>query len=140
MSALRYLVFAVVGVVVASVLFLAINVVVSSNFEAGVGFVERWIVRATCNRFELGGAVRDVRGNPVAFAVVEASYVDERLSTRSNADGTFTLVAEEAECDRIPPRNVEILVIAEDFRPKRLVVPYDAQTLDIRLDPRDFRP
>ena len=37
MGALRYLLFIAVGLVVASVLFVALNFIVSANFEAGVG-------------------------------------------------------------------------------------------------------
>ena len=50
MAALRYLLFAAVGVVVASVLFIVLNFIVSANFEAGTGIIERWIVRATCDQ------------------------------------------------------------------------------------------
>jgi hypothetical protein len=140
MSALRYLLFAAVGLVVASVLFFGLGFIVSANFEAGVGLVERWIVKATCDQFELTGTVRDTRGNPVAYAVVEASYSDERLTTRSNLDGTFALAAAEAVCDRRVPANVQVVVVAEEFRPKRQTVPFEAGTVDVTLDPRDFRP
>ena len=71
MGVLRYLVFIAVGLVVASVLFLGLSFVISANFEAGVGIVERWIVRATCDQYELAGTVRDPQGRPVPFAVVE---------------------------------------------------------------------
>jgi hypothetical protein len=140
MAALRYLLFAAVGVVVASTLFLALNFIVSLNFEAGTGFIERWIMRATCAQYELAGSVRDATGRPVPYAVVEASYLDERLSTRSNTDGTFVLAAAEAVCDRRPPANVSVLVMAENYRPKRQAVPFEAGSLDITLDARDFRP
>jgi hypothetical protein len=132
------LLFVVVGLVVASVLFLALNFVVSANWEAGVGVVERWIVRAMCDRYELEGTVRDSRGKPVAFAVIEATYLDERLATRSNVDGTFVIAAAEAVCGRQPPRTVQLLVLADDFRPKRHSVPFDLASLDITLDARDF--
>jgi len=140
MGALRYLLFIVVGAVVASLLFLVLNFIVSANFDAGVGFVERWIIRATCDRYELAGKVRDAQGRPVAFAVVEVSYLDERLTTRSNSDGSFMLAAEEAVCDRRLPRNVQLLVLADDFRPKSAVVPFEAGTVEVTLDSRDFRP
>jgi hypothetical protein len=87
--------------------------------------VERWIVRATCDQYELAGTVRDAQGRPVPFAVVEASYLDERLTTRSNTDGSFELAADEAVCDRRPPRNIQLVVIADDFRPKRTDVPFE---------------
>jgi hypothetical protein len=140
MAALRYLLFAVVGVAIASVLFLALNFIVSANFEAGVGLVERWIVRATCDQYELAGTVRGTDGRPVPYAVVEVSYLDERLATRSNVDGTFMLAADEAVCDRRVPANVQLLVVAEDFRPKRQSVPFEAGSIEVRLDARDFRP
>jgi hypothetical protein len=140
MGALRYLLFIVVGLVVASLLFLAIGFVVSANFDAGVGVVERWIVRAPCDQYELEGTVTDAQGRPVPFAVVEASYLDERLTTRSNVDGTFMLAAAEAVCDRRPPRSVQLVVVADDFRPKRTTVPFEESSIDITLDARDFRP
>ena len=49
MGPLRYLVFIAVGLVVASVLFLALSFLVSANFDAGVAYVEGWIVRVTCD-------------------------------------------------------------------------------------------
>jgi hypothetical protein len=140
MGALRYLLFIAVGLVVASVLFLGVSFIVSANFDAGVGVVERWIVRATCDQYELEGIVRDAQGRPVPFAVVEASYFDERLTTRSNTDGTFVLAAAEAVCDRRPPRSVQLVVVAEDFRPKRTIVPFEESSVEITLDARDFRP
>jgi hypothetical protein len=140
MAALRYLVFGVVGVIVASVVFIAINLVVSANLEAGTGFVERWLLGAMCSHYELDGTVRDVRGQPVAFAIVEVSYLDERLTTRSNTDGTFKLKATGAGCERRPPANVTLLVMADDYRPKRHSVPFDAASFDVTLDAREFRP
>ena len=140
MAALRYLVFIAVGVVVASVLFLGLSVIINANFDASVGVVERWIVRATCDQYELHGTVRDAQGKPVPFAVIEASYLDERLTTRSNTDGSFELAAAEAVCDRRPPRDVQVVVIADDFRPKSTAVPFEAGSVDITLDARDFRP
>jgi hypothetical protein len=140
MGALRYLLFVVVGVVVASLLFVALNLVVSANLEAGTGLIERWILRATCDEYELSGTVRDTSGHPVPYAVVEASFYDERLTTRSRADGTFALKANEAVCDRAPPGNVSVLVLADNYRPKRHSVPFTTDTLDVALDARDFRP
>jgi len=140
MGALRYLLFAVVGVAIASVLFLALDFIVNANFEAGVGVVERWIVRATCDQYELEGTVRGTNGQPVPYAVVEVSYLDERLTTRSNTDGTFMLAAAEAVCNRRPPARVQLLVLADDFRPKRQAVPFEAGSVEVMLDARDFRP
>ena len=140
MGALRYLLFVAVGLVVASVLFVVLNFIVSANFEAGVGLVERWIVKATCDQYELTGRVRDSRGEPVPFAVVEASYLDERLTTRSNVDGTFMLAAAEAVCDRRPPASVQVLVMADSFRPKRQAIPFEAGEVELTLDAREFRP
>ncbi|HJR70893.1 MAG TPA: carboxypeptidase-like regulatory domain-containing protein [Gammaproteobacteria bacterium] len=140
MAALRYLVFGAIGIVVASVLFLAINVVVSANMEAGTGFVERWLVRNMCSQYELNGTVLDTTGRPVAFAVVEVSYLDERLTTRSNSDGTFTIAAPEAMCEGRAPANVALLVMADDHRPKRHSVPFNADTFEVTLERRDFSP
>ena len=140
MAALRYLLFAAVGLVVASVLFMVLSFLVSANFNASVGFFERWIVKYTCDQYELEGAVRDTQGRPVPYAVIEVSYLDERLTTRSNIDGTFMLMADEAVCDRRLPRTVQLLVIADDFRPKNTAVAYDEGSVEVTLDPRDFRP
>lgn len=140
MAVLRYLVFMAVGVVVASVLFLVLSLLVDANFDAGVGFVERWIERITCNQYELSGTVRDTRGRPVAFAVVEAAYLDERLTTRTTSDGRFTLSASEAICDRRPPRTVDLIVVADDFRPRRSSIPFDESRIEVTLEPRDFAP
>jgi hypothetical protein len=140
MGALRYLIFVAAGLVVGSVLFLGLSFIVSANFEAGVDYVERWIVRATCDQYELAGTVRDARGHPVPYAVVEASYLDERLTTRSNTDGTFMLAAAEAVCDRRSPPTVQVLVLADDYRPKRQSVPFEAGKVDVTLDAREFKP
>ena len=140
MAALRYLLFAAVGLVVASVLFMVLSFLVSANFNASVGFFERCIVKYTCDQYELEGTVRDTQGRPVPYAVIEVSYLDERLTTRSNIDGTFMLMADEAVCDRRLPRTVQLLVIADDFRPKNTAVAYDEGSVELTLDPRDFRP
>ena len=141
MGALRYLLFAAVGLVVASVFFLVLSFIVSANFEAGVGVVEGWIVRATCDEYELKGLVRDTSGKPVAYAVVEAAFLDERLSTRSNNDGTFVLAADAVVCNRqSPPASVQVLVMAEEFRPKRQAVPFEAGSVEFTLDARELRP
>ena len=140
MAALRYLLFALVGVVVALLLFVALNLIVSANLDAGTGVIERWIIRATCDEYELSGTVRDTSGQPVSYAVIEASFYDQRLTTRSRADGTFALKANEAVCDRAPPGSVSVLVLADNYRPKRQSVPFTTGTLDVALDARDFRP
>ena len=140
MAVLRYLVFGAIALVVASVVFIGINLIVSSNLDASTGFVERWLLRAMCRPYELSGTVRDTRGRPVRFAVVEVSYLDERLTTRSNLDGTFTLKAAEAVCERRPPANVALLVMADDYRPKNHSVPFEAATLEVTLDERELRP
>jgi hypothetical protein len=140
MAALRYLLFAAVGLVVASVLFLILSFLVSANFDASVGFFERWIVKYTCDQYELKGTVRDPQGRPVPYAVVEAAFLDERLTTRSNVDGTFALMADEAVCNRRLPRSVQLLVVADNFRPKTTAVAYDAGSVEVTLDARDFRP
>ena len=140
MVALRYLVFIAVGLVVASVFFLGLSALVNANFDASVGFIERWIVRATCDEYELAGTVSDGEGRPVPFAVVEASFLDERLTTRSNTDGSFVIAANEPVCNRTPPRNVQLIVMADDFRPKTTAVPFEAGSIDVTLDARELRP
>jgi hypothetical protein len=140
MGVLRYLLFIAVGLVVASVLFLGLSFIVNANFDASVSYVEGWIVRVTCDQYELAGTVRDTRGRPVPYAVVEVSFLDERLTTRSNVDGSFMLAADKPVCDRRTPRSVQLLVVADDFRPKTTAVAYDAGSVEVTLDARDFRP
>jgi hypothetical protein len=43
-------------------------------------------------------------------------------------------------CDRRPPANVQVLVMADDYRPKRQAVPFERGEVDFTLDARDFRP
>ena len=138
MAALRYLLFVAVGLVVASVLFLILSFLVTANRDASVGFFERWIVKYTCDQYELKGTIRDTQGRPVPYALIEVSFLEERLSTRSTVDGSFTLMADEAVCDRRLPRNVQLLVMADDFRPKNTTVPYDEGSVEVTLDARDF--
>ena len=138
MAALRYLLFVAGGLVVASVLFLNLSFLVTANRDASVGFFERWIVKYTCDQYELRGTIRDTQGRPVPYALIEVSFLEERLSTRSNVDGSFTLMADEAVCDRRLPRNVQLLVMADDFRPKNTTVPYDEGSVEVTLDARDF--
>jgi len=140
LAVLRYVLFAAFGVVIASALFVVLNVLISSNYDAGTGLIERWILRATCSEYELEGTVRDTNGRPVPFAIVEATYLDTSLTTRSNSDGTFMLAPAEAVCDRRAPENVTVLVVADNYRPKRQTVPFDQGSLEVALDARDFRP
>lgn len=140
MAFLRYLAFALVGVVAASFLFVVLNFLVSANFEAVTGYFERWIIRATCEQYEVQGTVRSAAGVPVPYAVIEVAYLDERLSTRSTTDGSYVIRAAAPECDRVAPASVSMLVVAEGYRPKRQTVPFATVTLDVALDAQDFRP
>lgn len=137
MSALRYLIFAVVGLVIAVVLFFALNVAITVTDDARTGAIERWIVRATCDRYALSGSVRDPQGAPVAFATVEAVYLDQRLTTRSREDGRFQLSARRKDCAERPDV-VSVYVTADAFRAKRRVLRFDEDTLDVVLDRADF--
>ncbi len=140
MGPLRYVLFAVVGVVVATVVFVILNAIVSVSHEAGTGLIERWIIRATCAQYELKGTIRDSAGKPVPFAVIEVTYLEQQLSTRSAGDGAFAIKAAEPLCDRAPPASVALLVTADQFRPKRQTLTFDASSVEVRLDPREFRP
>lgn len=140
LAVVRLLFFAAFGVVIASALFFVLSVLISANYNAGTSFIEDWIVRATCDEYELSGTVRDTGGRPVPFAIVEATYFGSTLTTRSNSDGTFHIQAAEAVCDQRPPERVNVLILAEDFRPKRHSVPFEQSTLEVSLDARDFRP
>ena len=140
MAALRYLLFAVIGVVIASAVFLLLNVLVNASYDAGTGFIERWIIRATCTQYELHGTVRDPTGKPVPYAVVEVTYLEDQLSTRSGTDGSFALKAAEPVCDRGPPAIVTLLVLAEEYRPKRQSLGFEVASVEVLLEPREFRP
>lgn len=137
MIVVRYLLFAVVGVVVAGVLFFALNAAITVTRDESDGIIERWIIRATCDTYELSGTVRDAEGAPIAFALVEAVYLDQRLTTRSRGDGRFRLAGSHKTCDE-QPEVVSVYVSAEDFRGKRRVLQYDEATLDVVLDRVEF--
>jgi hypothetical protein len=133
----RYLVFAVAGVVIASVLGYLLNAAITVTQDESVGFIERWITRATCDNYELTGTVRDAQGAPIPFALVEAVYLEQRLTTRSRGDGNFRLVGDHETCEE-QPEVVSVFVSAEDFRAKRRVLEYGEPTLHIVLDRSDF--
>ncbi len=137
MSALRYVVFVVVGAVIAAVLFFALNVAITVTDDARTGAIERWIVRASCDRYALSGSVRDAQGMPIAFATIEAVFLDQRLATRSREDGRFQLAGRRKNCTE-QPDVVSVYVTADDFRAKRRVLPFDEGMLDIVLDRADF--
>ena len=137
MSVLRYLVFGVVGLAVAVLLFFALNLAISVTEDARTGAIERWIRRATCDRYALTGTVRDARGAPIAFATIEAVYLDQRLTTRSRNDGRFELAGRRKDCEDRPDV-VSVYVSADEFRGKRRVLPFNEGTLDVVLDPLDF--
>lgn len=137
MSALRYLIFAVVGVVIAAALFFALNIAINVTNDARTGAIERWITRATCDRYALSGSVRDAQGMPIAFATIEAVILDQRLTTRSREDGRFQLAGRRKNCGERPDV-VSVYVTADDFRAKRRVLPFDENILDIVLDRADF--
>jgi hypothetical protein len=139
-GALRYLLFAVIGVVIASAVFVLLNVIVSASRDTGTGLIERWIIRATCAQYELHGTVREATGKPVPYAVVEITYLDVQLSTRSGTDGSFALKAADPVCDQVPPANVTLLVLADQYRPKRQSLGFEVALVDVRLEPREFRP
>jgi hypothetical protein len=137
---LRYLLFAVVGVVIASVVFLVLNVIVSASHDAGTGLIERWIIRATCAQYELHGSVRDATGKPIPYAVVEVTYLDEQLTTRSGTEGAFSLKEAAPVCGQAPPASVTLLVQADEFRPKRQSLAFAESAVEVRLEPREYRP
>jgi hypothetical protein len=133
----RYLIFAVVGVVIAGALFFLLNVAITVTEDESVGFIERWINRAICDNYELSGSVKDAEGAPVPFAVVEVVYLDQRLTTRSRGDGRFQLAGNHKTCEE-RPEVVSVYVSADEFRAKRRVLEYGEATLDIVLDRAGF--
>jgi hypothetical protein len=133
----RYLIFAVVGVVIAGVLFFVLNAAITATQDESVGFIERWISRAICDNYELSGSVRDAEGAPIPFAVVEVVYLDQRLTTRSRGDGRFRLAGNHKTCEE-QPEVVSVYVSADDFRPKRRVLEYGEAALDVVLDRAGF--
>jgi hypothetical protein len=137
MSALRYLIFIAVGLVIAVVLFFVLNVAITVTDDARTGAIERWLVRATCDRYSLSGSVRDPQGMPIPFATVEAVFLDQRLTTRSREDGRFQLSGRRKNCEE-QPDVVSVYVTADDFHAKRRVLPFNEDTLDIVLDRVDF--
>ena len=134
---LRYVATAAVAAVLAVAFFYVLDVVFSASREPSIGIIERWIVKATCDTYELVGSVRDPKGVPIPFAVIEASYLDERLTTRSGPDGKYRILADMPICDR-QPRSAAITVIADAHRPARQVLPFDQTTFDVVLQPSSF--
>jgi hypothetical protein len=120
--------------VLAVAFFYLLDLVYSVSREPSIGIIERWIVKATCENYELTGSVRDPKGVPIPFAIVEASYLNARLTTRSGPDGKYRLVADMPICER-QPRSAAITVIADAHRPARQVLPFDQTTLDVVLQP-----
>jgi hypothetical protein len=133
----RYLIFAVVGIVIAGALFFLLNVAITATQDESVSYLERWIGRAICDNYELSGSVRDAEGAPIPFAVVEVVYLDRRLMTRSRGDGRFQLAGDRKTCDE-RPEVVSVYVSADEFRSKRRVLDYGEATLDVVLDRAGF--
>jgi hypothetical protein len=133
----RYLIFAVVGVAIAGLLFFALNAAITATRDESEGFIERWIARAICDNYELSGSVTDAEGAPVPFAVVEVVYLDRRLTTRSGGDGRFHLAGDYKTCEE-QPEVVSVYVSADAFRSKRRVLEHGEATLDIVLDRAGF--
>jgi hypothetical protein len=134
---IRYLLFGVAAVVVAATIFFVLNLIVALSRDASTGAIERWIVSATCEAYELTGSIKNPSGAPVPFAIVEAAYLDARLVTRSGTDGRFRVAADKPLCER-QPREVAVTVLADRHRSQRLVVPFTQTTLDFVLTPVDF--
>ena len=65
MVVLRYLVFAAVGVIVAAALFFVLNLAITATEDTSTSLIQRWLVRATCERYELSATGRDVDGAPI---------------------------------------------------------------------------
>jgi len=134
---IRYVATAAVAALLAVAFFYVLDVVFSASREPSIGLIERWIVKATCGQYELTGSVRDPKGVPIPFAVIEAAYLDERLTTRSGPDGKYRIFADMPVCDR-QPRSAAITVIADAHRPARQVLPFDQTTFDVVLQPSSF--
>jgi hypothetical protein len=136
-AALRYLSFALVATVAAAVAFSFLSLVIGPGFESGRPFIERWILRATCDRYTLAGSVRDSSGTPVRFASIEAVYADARMGTRSGTDGGFRLESRTELCTGLADA-VTVSINADGFRPETHAIAFDVETLDVVLEPVDF--
>ena len=88
-------------------------------------------------RYALSGSVHDARGMPIAFATIEAVFLDQRFTTRSGEDGRFQLSGRRKSCEE-QVDVVSVSVTADAFRSKRRVLRFDEVNLDIVLDRADF--
>jgi hypothetical protein len=129
----RYAAFALVGAVVAGAIFYVLGLLIGPHFEIGTDLIESWIVRATCSTYELAGTVRDARNVPVGFAVVEAIYDEQRLTTRSGPDGTYRLVSTRRVCAPLP-QSVTVTANADGFRPARRVLAFGQRSFDFVVE------
>jgi hypothetical protein len=131
---IRYLLFGVIGVVVAACLFFALSWLIGPHFEAGTDFIEGWIIRATCDNYALNGTVRNGEGAPVPLAVVEAIYDGQRSTTASGSDGQYRLYGRAPTCAPLP-ETASVTASAAGYRPVRRVLRFHETALDIVLEP-----
>ena len=141
MAALRYLLFAAVGLVVASVLFLVLSFLVSANFNAGVGIVERWIVKCDLrsvrahghgSRFARpAGSVRRRRGVVSRRAAHDAQQHRRHFRARGRRGRLRPAAAAQRAAARDGRR-----FSAEAYKPCRL----KQGSVEVTLDAREFRP
>lgn len=139
MTVVRYLVFAFGAAVVAAALFFVLNLGVSASRDASTGVFEGWIERALCADYDLRGSVRTKEGAPIAFAVVEAAYLERRLRAISDTEGRYRLVADNSACTRETP-SVLITVGAANYLQHQQDVRFELETLDVALERSGSQP
>lgn len=131
-SPFRFLAFAAGAVFVAVVIFYVLGLAIGPHFDVGRDLIERWIVRATCSKYELSGFVHDDERAPVQYAFIDVAYLDQHMTTRSGPDGRFKVSSKERICDR-QSDVVQLYVSANTYRPTRRVLRFDEKTVDVTL-------
>ena len=129
MGRIRYVLFGAVGIVVAAVLLSLLSWLIGPHFEAGTDYIEGWIIRATCEQYELAGTTKSDRGEPVV-AIVEAVFDGQRLRTISDANGAFRLASGKRTCKPLPTVAVSATPTAANYEPQDAVLDFKKGRVD----------
>ncbi len=133
LTPVRYVLFGAVAAGIAVVIFYVLGLLIGPHFQIGADLIERWMVRSSCETYELAGNVHDSRGAPIPFAVVEVIYNDQRLTTRSGTDGAYRVVAKKRVCDP-KPETVTATVRADSYRGVRRFLSFTLRRFDFALE------